>query len=217
MEPAFWHERWQRGEIGFHRSQPHPQLVQHFLRLPAHAREHLLVPLCGKSVDMAWLARQGARVSGTELSAMAINDFAREQGLSACVHADGDLLCHEMGSIRLWQGDHFALNRRQLGDARGFYDRAALVALPPDRRARYVEHLNQLLPAGSAGLLITFDYDPSQMDGPPFAVSGEEVRARYGDRWQIQALASHNVIAQHPGLQQRGLKTLQEQVWLLTC
>lgn len=217
MEPAFWHERWQRGEIGFHRSQPHPQLVQHFQRLPVHAREHLLVPLCGKSVDMAWLARQGCRVSGTELSAMAINDFAREQGLSACVHADEDLLCHEMGAIRLWQGDHFALTRRQLGDARGFYDRAALVALPPDLRTRYVEHLNQLMPAGSAGLLITFDYDPSHMDGPPFAVSAAEVKARYGDRWQIQPLASHNVIGQHPGLQQRGLKVLQEQVWLLTC
>lgn len=42
----------------------------------------VFVPLCGKSLDMIWLAQQGHEVIGVELSPVAVEDFFRENGLN---------------------------------------------------------------------------------------------------------------------------------------
>ena len=82
MDAAFWLQRWQEGQIGFHRSDVMPLLEKHWpsLQLPAGSR--VLVPLCGKSLDMHWLAAQGHRVLGVELSPLAVTQFFEEAGLT---------------------------------------------------------------------------------------------------------------------------------------
>ena len=66
MEAAFWHERWQRGEIGFHEAQPNALLTAFFERLTLPADSRVFVPLCGKTRDIPWLLSQGLRVAGAE-------------------------------------------------------------------------------------------------------------------------------------------------------
>ena len=78
MDPAFWHSRWQEGRIGFHQDRPTPLLVEHWTSLGLAQGSRVFVPLCGKSLDMAWLASQGHRVLGVELSAMAVRAFYEE-------------------------------------------------------------------------------------------------------------------------------------------
>mgnify|MGYP000992455332 CR=1 FL=1 len=67
MDHGFWLERWRNGQIGFHNSEVNGMLLRHHAQLGAAAR--VLVPLCGKSLDMGWLAAQGHEVVGIELSA----------------------------------------------------------------------------------------------------------------------------------------------------
>lgn len=80
MNEAFWHERWARNEIGFHLGEVNPYLLRHWpsLALPNGAR--VLVPLCGKSLDMAWLVEQGFTVVGVELSEKAVRAFLTSNG-----------------------------------------------------------------------------------------------------------------------------------------
>jgi thiopurine S-methyltransferase len=215
MKAEFWHERWERQEIGFHRKQPHPLLSQFFHRL--NKQHHsIFVPLCGKSVDMLCLAEHGLQVVGSELSALAVNTFFAEHDLNP---EQDDSYLPTIGfrdeRILLWQGDYFTLQAQQLNGATCFYDRAALVALPADMRKRYVAKLNELMPSNAEGLLITFDYDTTLMDGPPFAVSHDEVQQLYGQHWQITRCHHEDVITSHPGIQARGLTSLFETMWHL--
>jgi thiopurine S-methyltransferase len=220
MDPEFWHERWRAQQIGFHRSDVNPRLVAWQAELPAPtppaAGSRMLVPLCGKSVDMAWLAERGHRVVGVELSPIASAAFFEERGLAFRVEHSGAFERHVSDRIEILCGDFFALDAMTLGACEGFYDRAALVALPEPMRARYVEQLAALLPAGARGLLVTFDYPQAAMSGPPFAVPDAEVRARYAPGFELRPLADHDVLAQELHLAGRGLQALHERVYGLT-
>ena len=61
MHPEYWIERWKEGRIGFHRAGVNPQLVEHHARALGETKR-VLVPLCGKSEDLAWLAASGHEV-----------------------------------------------------------------------------------------------------------------------------------------------------------
>ena len=214
MESSFWHKRWESNQIGFHQKRVNPYLQAHWagLALPAECR--VLVPLCGKSQDLAWLAGQGHRVLGVELSRRAVEDFFLEHGLEPKVTQQGAFEVWESGDVQLWCGDFFALQPDDVAQCVGFYDRAALIALPPAMRQRYMAFLSTLLPARCAGLLVTLEYDQSRIDGPPFAVFDDEVRAGFA-QWQSTQLEAPEVLEKSPKFQAVGVPSLVERVYRL--
>lgn len=213
MHPDFWNERWEQGQIGFHLSHVNPRLVEHASALPEGRGTRVLVPLCGKSVDMAWLAARGHQVVGVELSELALQAFMQEQGLTPEVERDGAFVCYRAPGIELWGGDMLRIGHAQLGHLDGYYDRAALVALPDSMRAAYVQQLARLLPSAARGLAIAFDYPQAQMSGPPFSVPDAEVRALYTPDFELDALASYDVLANEPRFAAAGLTSLLERVY----
>lgn len=215
MDAEFWHERWLKQEIGFHREQVHPQLAAHFNQLSDTARQRMFVPLCGKSVDMIWLCQHGTEVIGSELSALAIEAFAQENALMLTPTEAGEHTLYTQLGLSLWQGDFFKLTPEQIQCPR-FYDRAALVALPPHMREAYVAQLERVLAPNASGLVITFEYDSAEMSGPPFPVSASDIQSLFATNWHIQRLSFQDILAEHPGMQARGLTSLQESVWLMT-
>lgn len=215
MHADFWLERWAQNQIGFHLDQVNPYLQRHWpaLQLPAGAR--VLVPLCGKSLDLAWLAAQGLRVLGVELAERAVEDFFAEQGLRAEVLEHGAFKIYRAGTLELWCGDFFALTAADVADCAALYDRAALIALPPALRERYAAQLTAILPSGCDGLLITLDYQQSQMNGPPFAVSDAEVQQRFASDWQLETLERLDVLKGNWKFLKQGLQRLDETVYRL--
>lgn len=169
-----WVARWREGRIGFHEGRPNAMLEHHVDRLGAARR--VLVPLCGKAVDLAFLAARGHTVIGVELVEDAVRAFFAEHQLTPAVSTRGKLTAYTAGAITLLVGDIFDATDEVLGPVDALYDRAALIALPADVRPRYVAHLRGLLPAGAAGLLISIEYPEHQMTGPPFSVPETEVR-----------------------------------------
>ncbi|HEU4733334.1 MAG TPA: thiopurine S-methyltransferase [Kofleriaceae bacterium] len=182
-----WLARWRDGRIGFHEGRPNTLLEHHAARLAGCRR--VLVPLCGKSEDLALLAAQGHEVVGVELAEPAVRAFFDEHGLVPVVTARGPFVEYRAGTITLLAGDMFATTPELVGPIDAFYDRAALIALPPELRPRYVEQVRSLAPGGS-GLVITLEYDQSLMTGPPFAVLEPELRALYAGA-SIEALEEH--------------------------
>lgn len=213
MEHDFWHTRWQQNQIGFHLGDVNPRLVSHSSALPGEPGSRILVPLCGKTVDMLWLAGRGYEVVGVELSPIAAEAFAKEQGLDAKVERHGAFTCYRMPNIDVMCGDFFSLTPEQLGPVHGYYDRAALVALPEAMRPAYVAKLHALLPREARGLLVTFDYPQAQMQGPPFSIPKSTVQALYTPGFSLSELASYDTLAQEPRFRAAGLTSLHEHVY----
>jgi len=216
MKKEFWLERWERSEIGFHQGEINPYLLRYWQELPDSGGGEVFVPLCGKSQDMVWLRQQGSKVLGVELSPIAVEDFFKEIGQSPVHTNTGKFECCEAGDIRILCGDFFDLGKQDLAKVSAVYDRASLVALPPEMRERYARHLVDILPSGTQILLVTFDYPQAEMQGPPFAVSVSEVESLYGKYAGIRLLAQEDVLAQNPRFQQRGMTRMQENIFLLT-
>ena len=215
MEPAFWHDRWENQDIGFHQADIHALLPKYWPRLELTSDAPVFVPLCGKSLDMVWLAQQGHRVIGAELSQRAIDDFFAERRLAPTTRASGSFVVKSAGPYELWCGDFFELPREAVAGVGGVYDRAALIALPQALRDQYAATLASLLPAQTRTLLITLEYEQSQMAGPPFSVPGDEVRALFAGSHQLEGLECRDVLDGHPHFQQRGLTALKEGAYLL--
>ncbi|MEP3437078.1 MAG: thiopurine S-methyltransferase [Hoeflea sp.] len=208
MEHSFWHDRWESGRIGFHEREPNPLLVTHFPDLSVPDNGRVFVPLCGKTLDIAWLLSKGRRVVGAELSEMAIRQLFEDLGVEPTITDLGELKRFSADSIDIFVGDVFDLTATVLGAVDAVFDRAAFVALPEHMRMDYAPHIADIAKTAPQ-LLITFEYDASQLEGPPFSIPSDEVVQRYGDHYHISTLATKGVAGGFKGFD------VKEHVWLL--
>jgi len=215
MDPEFWRERWQNEQIGFHEGQVNKHLQMYWQYLEPLPGEKVLVPLCGKAHDLAWLRDQGHHVIGVELSDLACAAFFAERGIDPQENAGQRFTCYRHKDIELWCGDFFQLTADDIGPVELVYDRAALIALPPEMRQRYADHLLRITGPETRILLVTLDYPPqSGFEGPPFNVSDAEVERLFGQGHRIECL-HHTRLPQDDGLRKRGLSGGSESVFLL--
>lgn len=206
MHSEFWHERWESDRIGFHQPQINPLLKRYWSELQGSGEGTVLVPLCGKSLDMLWLREQGHEVAGVELSDLACQAFMSELGVDAPARQEAGFAVREYEGLRLICGDFFTLPEVSYEEVRWVYDRAALVAFPADMRRAYAQSLIHNLPEGVAMLLITLEFDDQQ--GPPFSVSEAEVYELYGERFDIEKCVTEKGIS-------RGGRAEAESVYVL--
>ncbi len=217
MENSSWSERWSAGKIGFHESRVNNNLVSHFSRLGAVKESHVLVPLCGKTVDLIWLAERVGHVTGIEFVETAVEQFFADNELEPTRRDVGENTSeYRCGNLTILRADFFelpALAPGLLEPIDCVWDRAALVALPKPDRARYAKTLATIAPSATL-LLNSFDYDQSVMHGPPFSVTPEEVEFHYsgqsGDS-SVELLSRANVIDRVP-FKERG-----HQYWNSSC
>src|SRR5258708_37195960 len=142
MNRDYWLNRWKENRIGFHKAGVNPLLERFWPRVAAAGRT--LVPLCGKSDDLAWIAGRGHDVVGVDLSEIAARAFASEHGLDATVVESPPFTALRAGHITYLVGDFFDLTPKNAGRFDLAYDRAALIAMPEDRRPAYTQKLLSL-------------------------------------------------------------------------
>ena len=209
MDAQFWHEKWEKNQIAFHRQDFNPFLVDHFHRLGVAADGRIFVPLCGKTRDIQWLLGQGLRVVGAELSAIAVQQLFADLGEQPTVTDVGGLRRYQVQGLDIYLGDLFDLTAEILGRVDAVYDRAALVALPEAMRSRYAAHVTTIT-AGAPQLLVCYVYDQTQLDGPPFSVMPEDVTRYYGGHYRPTLILSEKI---EGGL--KGKCPAHEDLWLL--
>ena len=200
-----WLQRWREGCIGWHEEGGNASLKKHWT---ARGRR-VLVPMCGKTVDMLWLEEQGNSVAGVELSDVAARAFFEENGLQYTIH-EGRLPAYTAHGrdITIYCGDLFAFDK--LGFT-GWYDRGAFVATPAKQRPAYAEHINALLTPDACRLLITLEYDDSIATGPPFSISPEEIRRYWPDLQQVDRY--DDIDNGPPKFRDAGLTEMFETIW----
>lgn len=216
MQADFWHERWQRNQIGFHQAEINLHLQQFWPALGVTTGARVFVPLCGKSGDMLWLRGQGHEVIGVEISPLAVQAFFDENALQVTVQQQGLFQVYAADGLCIWCGDFFALDPEDLAGVTAVYDRASLIALPPEMRPAYAKHLRQLLAPGVKSLLVAIEYSQGEMEGPPFSVREDEVLALYAAHCAIERIHAADILDQEPRFRDKGLTRLQEKVYALT-
>jgi thiopurine S-methyltransferase len=213
---TFWHDRWAQGQIGFHEGKPNDLLVAHVDRLEAAgAKLRILVPLAGKASDVWWLAQRGHDVVGVELVPQAVEAFFREKGLEDRKErrALGRHEAFTANGVTMVVADFFALDPAVVGPFDAVYDRAALIALDPDARERYVAQCRALSKPGARTLLVSAAYDQSKAEGPPWSVDEPTVRKLYAGR-SIDVLQAREV-PPNPRLRDAGIASLVETAYLI--
>jgi thiopurine S-methyltransferase len=194
MQQEKWADRWRSGQIAFHQAAPNELLVRHADAFAG--RRRVYVPLCGKSLDLLWFFERGHDVVGSEFVGDAVAAFFAEheaalEGRPTSVRM-GDVVLHEVAGLRVVQGDAFGLDTAALGGrVDAIWDRAALVAIDPDRRDDYAKALRRVLADDGVIVLVTITYDQSTGPGPPWSVDAAEVERVFGSTFAIESGIIH--------------------------
>lgn len=210
MDNEFWHSRWAENRIGFHLDDINPLLTEYWPMLAPKREETVFVPLCGKSLDLNWLATKHDHVVGVELSEIAVRAFFAENFYTPTVSTfSSTMKLYQFDELSIFSGDYFTA---PLETYPLIYDRAALIAMPEQMRKQYVERLRSLLAPGGRMLLVTVDYPQHELEGPPFAVSENEVRALF-DGLNVTRLNRNDTCQRAP--KAKDIAYFVEEVWLI--
>lgn len=210
--PEFWHNKWAANQIGFHLEDVNPLLIKFWEKTEPSYEKSVFVPLCGKSEDLIWLASKHEDVQGVELSQIAVRAFFAEHLYTPTVtqiSAQHEL--YQFDELNIYTGDYFSAPIQPVDT---IYDRASLVALPEEMRMQYVERLKQRLKPGGKILLVTLDYDQSEMAGPPFSVPKLEIGQLFAG-YKITLLNQDIADDEHPKIAKKGLSRFSEEVYLI--
>ncbi|MDD1829707.1 thiopurine S-methyltransferase [Photobacterium sp. ZSDE20] len=210
--PEFWHNKWAANQIGFHLEDVNPLLIEFWKKTDPSYEKSVFVPLCGKSEDLIWLASKHEEVQGVELSQIAVRAFFSEHFYTPTVtQISGQHELYQFDELSVYTGDYFTAPIQPVDI---IYDRASLVALPEEMRVQYVERLKQLLKPGGKILLVTLDYDQSEMAGPPFSVPKLEIDQLFAG-YKITMLNQDIADDEHPKIAKKGLSRFCEEVYLI--
>ncbi|MEQ8859389.1 MAG: thiopurine S-methyltransferase [Pseudomonadales bacterium] len=215
MEREFWLDRWRNHEIGFHQSAVNPWLKKCWPDLSVPTDKGVFVPLCGKSLDLRWLAEQGHPVFGVELAEAAVREFFEEANQTCHATRLPYLQRFQSGNLVLYCGDFMDLTVRHLPNVAAVYDRAALIALPPKMRTHYVDHLLRIIPEDCRILLLTLEYDQGRVAGPPHSVPQAEVERLFSGRCSIESACRARARGLPPKFADAGLDDVDEVVYRL--
>lgn len=228
MKASFWHACWEKNSLGFHQTTVHPFLYQHLLPLISaknaesntDKNQAVLVPLCGKSDDMVWLAEH-FDVVGAELSDIACRDFFREKNLAVTPtyiqdkHSQATFKQYCFENITLWQGDFFKLSTELLPDFDWIYDRAAIIALPQTMQQSYSSHLAEFISEHTQLFLISLEFPQQELSGPPFAIFEHDLN-RLFPNFNVKCIAEHELADKTFAQRTFKVSYLKEKLYLIT-
>jgi thiopurine S-methyltransferase len=239
-----WQERWDKDQLGWHLKSVNPYLQKYFEEMLPEASlgsmgSRVLFPLCGKTVDMAFLAKCGIRVVGVDGVYKALEDFAKEQGVTK--EAVPIALPKEIDPNRfkayatlipaapdseappppviLVEGDFLELGEQEataLVPFEAAFDRGSLVAIDPKDRPRYAQALTRLITPGGRVLLSVVEHDKfaNGRFGPPFEVTEPQIRELFEKDFEIRQLAREEK-PEDSFIKQRGCTRFAEAQYIL--
>ncbi|XP_041456787.1 probable thiopurine S-methyltransferase isoform X2 [Lytechinus variegatus] len=191
----YWSEGWTKGRTSFHRTYVHKSLLEFQSKLLVKKPSRVLVPLCGKTLDMRWLAEEGHEVVGVEGVLQAVMEFFQEQDLSYKESdipgiKDGKLFENEDKKIKIYLCDFFKFSK-------------------------YTDVLLSVLSPGGRILNEVYEYSLEEKPtGTPNTVPDEVIQKLYGEKFSIELLADNDHLNQR--FKDQGLTWMRQHVRIMT-
>lgn len=225
----FWSETfWSTGNLPWHLKEPNEFLVRHLDKLLNGRKPQditILVPLCGKSIDLLFLKDQGFNVIGVEGNRLPINEFSRESGISFRETTSAGVIVHESqesegdAKLKIIQADFLTLNIPELeGSIDYVWDRAALNAIQVDHRGLYIKTMQRYLKGSEFRYLLSaYEYDASKGIGPPYSLPYSDVFQMFQDFAEIHKLEEKKIVIDDgPMIKLTDEVDVNEVIYLLT-
>lgn len=213
MEPSFWNDVWEEGQIGFHQTDVNKNLKSFASKFKKEST--ILVPLCGKSKDMTFLSTHGHKVHGIEIVEKAIIEFQEENKSQWELTPISEFKKYSSSQIDLYLGDFHRFSTLGI-TYDSIFDRASMIALPPAMRKTHARELSSLTNTSGNILLITLEYPQEKVPGPPFSVPKNEVQQLFQDNFFIEELSHETTKNIGPKFINAGIKKVAQRVYWLT-
>jgi thiopurine S-methyltransferase len=183
---GFWEEKyWSKNLSPWHLKDVHKQLIEYEKELFPTKPARVLVPLCGKTVDLRFLYENGYEVVGVEGTELAIQEFFKEQNIEhtrSSYGSGGSMYQSTDKRLTILNTNFFTIEDPEyVGTFDAVWDRAAIVAVEPEHRVFFAAACKRLLKPIFRYLLVVTDYDQSLVQGPPYSVTSVEVDELYKD------------------------------------
>lgn len=212
----YWQNRWRNRYTEFHRKGIRPELVKHWPQIEMAASKKVLVPMCGKSNDLLWLASQGHHVVGIEFMLVAIKQFFRENKLAYQRERTRYGYSYKSDNLELVHADIYSLHAEFFSEFDGVYDGSALVTLPRDLRRNYVDQVYGNLKAACCGVLVSYEFSDAKLAGPPYPVYKSELDKSIGRYFRLNTVERKNIADDRPGLRRLGITVFDCVTYILT-
>lgn len=199
----YWTKLWNTSTTPWHEQNVNSFLLRHADELIDN-REHIriFVPLCGKTVDMKWLADKGHTVVGLDCSHLALESFFNEHALEFTTEPvnrlNGVLYKSTTLSISLYCCNVMEFDKANEERFDAVWDHGSLVAVRLADIPRYVEVIRSLMTDDCRYLLETVDYDKKLYDGPPNSFADADViQELFGDHFCCRKLSTEEDEEKH--------------------
>lgn len=193
-----WIQKWEDNTTSWHRSAVDPNL-QHYLKdlTRGEPSVSMLVPWCGKSVDLPWLCEQGYSVVGAELSEIGVKSMFEENNIPYTVSQEGPFSVYQAKekNLKCLAGDFYKITPELVGMFEAIWDINAFGAAEVKDRSKYISVLESVLKPRGRVLLCNWQYGKVERDRAPFSLSSSLVKELYQDKFDVQFLTESDLYA----------------------
>ena len=198
-DKKFWDEAWKKQDTPWFQPEQDRHFFNNYQKI---CKKFLLskkldcfIPLCGTSLAINFLYSKGHNIWGVDLSDLALkrlkNDYKELKG----------------ERVNLIEKDIFDFEPNQKFDL--IYDRAALIALNPNKRKKYCNLLTSWLKTKGAIVIETINFQAKNYQGPPFPISSSETRKLFS-KLKTKNLVETKLYKISPRLADLGVKVIEQ-------
>ncbi|ROT77365.1 thiopurine S-methyltransferase [Penaeus vannamei] len=187
----YWDSAWSEGRSHWHANDINFALEGYGRLLLPGPHRRVLVPLCGKTVDMKWFYDNGHSVVGIEGVEMPVKDFYEENGIPYTTEelSWGKLYSSSDRRLQLYCCDLFEAKPEELGKFDAVWDRGSLVAIYEEDREKYSQFIKSVLAPDFRYLVNLVQYKANELfSGPPRNIPNELVLQLFGDVCEMNVL-----------------------------
>lgn len=172
-----WKKKWDAGMTRWHQPDVY-WVLKKYAKDYIHEESRILVPLCGKTVDLAYLTKKAKEVVGVEGVLKGVQEFIQENpDLQMAASGQREQFeCFRGEKIWMFCGNFFHFGPSVAGKFDLIWDRAAMVAIDPKDRDEYAHVLGSVLKPGAVLLLSGFVRPKGDLtSGPPFTLNRDQI------------------------------------------
>ena len=194
-----WKEKWKQGMFSWHRSEVSKTLKKYLSDLTrGEPNVSILVPWCGKSLDIPWLCSEGYNVVGIELSEIAAQMLFQENDIPYSVSKEGKLTIYQAQDrkLKVITGNYYEVTPEIAGKFEAVWDVNAFGAVMPDNRQKYTSILMSMLKPKARVLLSNWEYGEVVRDRAPFSLPCALVKELFQKEFEVTFLEKSNEFAE---------------------